>query len=136
MEGNQIWIRVIARVGVLVPMASFNRAITDGIVVEEAFFGRNFVGYVPQDFILGGKGAIEQFVVLARTWDYNRMDFECEVSANRKAVYINSWFWAQHDFSGDSIDPQQKRKVMGWLQQAWEFNRVKIPLPPAFRGRA
>jgi hypothetical protein len=101
--------------------------------VEDAFFGPDFVGYIPQMYGLKGKGAIEQFVVLARTWDYSGMDFVCEVSANRKAVYLNSWFWAQHDFAGVGIGLREKRNVMDRLREAWEFNRIGTPLPPVFR---
>jgi hypothetical protein len=33
-------------------------------------------------------------VTMTKTWDYSRMDFVCEVSTNRKAVYLNFLFWA------------------------------------------
>src|SRR5262249_50767043 len=117
-------------------LPSFNQAMTDAITVEDAFFGPKFVGYMPQTYGLRGKGAVEQFVVLAGTWDYSRMDFVCEVSANRKAVYLNSWFWAQRDFSGVGIDSEQKRKVMDRLREAWEFHHIQIRLPSAFRENA
>ena len=52
---------------------------------------------------LRAKDAVQQFIVLSRTWDYSRMDFVCEVSSNRKAIYLNSSFWAQYDFS--TVEP-------------------------------
>jgi len=113
---------------------SFNHAISDAITVREAFFGPGFVGYIPEGYGLRGKGAVEQFVILAKTWDYSRMDFVCEVSANRKAIYINSHFWVQHDFAGVGIDSERKRNVMDRLRQVWESNRVRIPLPASPRG--
>lgn len=36
------------------------------------------------------------------------MDFVCEVSTNRKAVYLNFLFWAQFDFTALSVDAQQR----------------------------
>jgi hypothetical protein len=115
-------------------LPSFNLAITNAITVDDAFFGPNFVGYIPEKYGLQGKGAVEQFVILAKTWGYSRMDFVCEVSANRKAVWLNSWFWAQHDFTNLGIDLQQKREVTDHLRQAWKLNQVNIPLPPPFTG--
>jgi hypothetical protein len=71
----------------------FNDAVTGRIAVDEAFFGPEFVGYIPQKYGLRGKDAVEQFVVLANTWDYSRMDFDFTVAGNCKAIYLNSWFW-------------------------------------------
>lgn len=109
----------------------FNHAITSRISVYDAFFGPEFVGYIPQEHGLRGKSAVEQFVILAKAWEYNPRDFLREVSANCKAVYLNSWFWTQHDFSAEGIDPQQKVRCLDRLRKAWEGNVVKIPLPPS-----
>ncbi len=70
-------------------LQEFNASIQGLISVESGFFGSGFRGLVPEGFGLKGKDAIEQFVAMAKTWDYSRMDFVCEVSANRKAVYLN-----------------------------------------------
>jgi hypothetical protein len=113
---------------------SFNHAISDAISVREAFFGPRFVGYIPEGYGLRGKGAIEQFVILAKTWDYSGMDFVCEVSANRKAIYINSHFWVHHDFAAFGIDSERKRNVMDRLRQEWESDQVRIPLPAFPKG--
>jgi hypothetical protein len=64
------------------------------------------------------------------TWDYSRMDFFLEAATNCKAIYINSWFWAQHDFANDGLNAEEKRKTIEALRRAWEFNEIKIPLPP------
>jgi hypothetical protein len=117
-------------------LPSFNRAIADAIVVQDAFFGPEFVGYVPQKYGLAGRDAIGQFVILAKSWAHSPMDFACEVSANRKSVYLNSWFWAQHDFANFGIDSRQKRDIINRLGQAWELNHIKIPFPLALRESA
>jgi hypothetical protein len=110
-------------------LPQFNQAIEGLIAVESAFFGTEFQGHVPDKYGLRGKDAVQQFIVMAKTWDYNRMDFVCEVSANRKAMYLNSSFWAQHDFSASGIDPEQKRVTLEALRTAWEYNHIEIPLP-------
>jgi hypothetical protein len=80
-------------------LPTFNSAIRGPIEVEAAFFGESFVGFVPDKYGLKGKNAEQQFVILVCSWDYSRMDFVLEVSANRKAVYLNCLYWLQHDFS-------------------------------------
>ena len=108
-------------------LPSFNCAITDVNTIEAAFFGSRFVGYIPEAYGLQGKNAMEQFVCLAKAWAYGRMDFAGEVSVSRKAVWLNSWFWALHDFASPGIDSQQKRNVMDRLREAWELHRMTIP---------
>jgi hypothetical protein len=84
----------------------FNASIQGMISVESAYFGVGFVGFVPDGFGLKGKDAVAQFVAMAKPCDH--MDFVREVSANRKAVFLNSWFWTQFDFNPQGIDGQQR----------------------------
>lgn len=114
----------------------FNRAITGSIEVGEAFFGTRFVGYVPLKYGLSAKTAVEQFVVLAKTWDYSRMDFDFTIAGNCKAIYLNSWFWAQHDFARLGLDSVQKAKVMDLIRNSWIRVVTNRPLPPPLRENA
>ena len=107
----------------------FNASIEGRISVESGFFGSGFKGFVPDSRGLKGKDAVEQFVAMAKTWDYSRMDFVCEVSTNRKAVYLNFLFWANFDFSAQGIDAQQKESTIAHIREAWDFNHIEIPLP-------
>jgi hypothetical protein len=63
--------------------------------------------------------------------DYSTVDFVCEVSANRKAVYLNFLFWAQLDFTPLGIEQTQRDAIIKKLGEAWDFNHVEIPLPLA-----
>lgn len=110
-------------------LQEFNASIEGRISVESAFFGSSFRGFVPDSFGLKGKDAVEQFVAMAKAWDYSRMDFVCEVSTNRKAVYLNLLFCAQFDFSAHGIDTQQRKSTIAHLREAWEFNHIGTPLP-------
>ena len=74
-------------------------------------------------------GTSHRFVAMAKTWDYSRMDFVCEVSTNRKAVYLNFLFWAQFDFNAQAIGVQHRDSTIAHLSEAWEFNHIEIPLP-------
>jgi hypothetical protein len=107
----------------------FNASIEGRISVEPGFFGSGFKGFVPDSCGLKGKDALERFVAMAETWDYSRMDFVCEVSTNRKAVYLNFLFWANFDFSAQGIDAQQKESTIAHIREAWDFNHIEIPLP-------
>ncbi len=107
----------------------FNASIQGRINLNSGFFGSDFKGFVPDGFGLKEKDAVEQFVAMAKTWDYSRMDFVCEVSTNRKAVYLNFLFWAQFEFNAHGIDVQQRDSTIVHLREAWEFNHIEIPLP-------
>lgn len=113
-------------------LPAFNASIQEKISVESAYFGGGFEGFVPDRFGLKGKNVVAQFVAMAKTWDYSRMDFVCEVSTNRKAFYLNFLFWANFDFSAQSIDAKQRDAILTHIREAWDFNHIEIPLP-AFR---
>jgi hypothetical protein len=107
----------------------FNASIEGRISVESGFFGSGFKGFVPDSCWVKGNDAVEQFLAMAKTWDYSRMDFVCEVSTNRKAVYLNFLFWANFDFSAQGIDAQQKESSIAHIREAWDFNHIEIRLP-------
>lgn len=111
-------------------LAAFNRAILGQIRVGDTFFGDHFTGDVPQHFELAGKDAATQFAALFKSWDYSRMDVTCEVSANRKSVYLNWLFWHQRDFSGIGISVEARDGFLEQLRKVWEYNRIAVPLPP------
>jgi len=114
-------------------LSEFNSATIGKIAVDEAYFGPEFRGFIPEKYGLQGKNAIEQFVVLAKTWDYSRIDFALEIWTNQKAVYLNSWFWAQHDFERDGIGREAKRSIAMRLRESWEHYKISIPLPTSLQ---
>lgn len=85
----------------------------------------------PIKCILKGKDAIAQFVTLCKTWDYSSFDVGCEVSANRKTIFLNWLFWSSNDFSEFGISEEQRRIMLERLQECWTFNHIDIPLPGA-----
>ena len=110
-------------------LSSFNGAIYGLIRLEIGFFCAPFAGHVPDAFGLKGKNAIAQFVALHKSWKYSTFDVACEVSANRKTVFLNWLFWSQHDFSNFGINQEQREMLLGHLKQCWEFNHIEVPLP-------
>ena len=110
-------------------LGAFNKAITGRIRVREGFFGRDFIGCVPVAYALKGKDAATQMATLAKTWDYSTFDVTCEISANRKSVYLNCLFWAQHDFAESGVTRQQRDDFISNLKKLWEFNHIEVPLP-------
>ena len=113
-------------------LVDFNRAVHGLIDVDAAFFGPSFVGFMPDKCGLSGKNAEEQFVILAHSWDYSRMDFALEISANRKAVYLNCLFWIAHDFSRHAISEDLKGGALTGVAEAWEYGKIAPALPMRF----
>jgi hypothetical protein len=108
-------------------MNSFNKAISGLISVEEAFFGDNFVGYVPDDHRLKGQNAVEQFAALSKILDH--AEFKSEVSANRKAVFLNCLFWLNIDPSNLACSREQREAFITKLVKTWGSNNIAVPLP-------
>jgi hypothetical protein len=110
-------------------LSEFNASIRGAILVDRAYFGDGFRGCVPDKFGLKGKDAVSQFVSMSKTFDYSTMDFVCEVSANRKAVYLNFLFWALFDFTPLGIEQTQRDTIIEKVREAWDFNHIDVPLP-------
>ena len=111
-------------------LAEFNRHIIGHIRVTNAFFGSDFNGFVPTQFGLKGKNARDQFVCLVEVFGYSGMDFHCELTANRKAVFLNFAFWVQTDFLESGVAAEQKAKVLRAIQKVWRESSPEIPLFP------
>jgi tetratricopeptide (TPR) repeat protein len=109
-------------------MEDFNRHIAGHIKVLEAHFGDTFEGFVPEQFRLQGKSAVEQFTLLANSYLYKRMDFYLEIKRNHKAVFLNFPFWEKHDFK----NPGLKEKIIKAIREAWltSFPKTPLPAPP------
>ena len=108
-------------------MNSFNKSISGLISVEEAFFGNEFVGNIPADHGLKGKNIFEQFTALSNTLDF--AEFSAEVSANRKAVFLNCLFWFNSDVSALGCTREQHFLFFTKLAKAWNSNKIEVPLP-------
>ena len=109
-------------------LPEFNRHIAPPIRVVAAHFGPSFRGFIPDAFGLRGKDATQQFVSLAATFDYSAMDFHCEITANRTAMYLNFAFWAQNDFADRGIDLSRRDRVLGAIRQVWTGAFPGVPL--------
>lgn len=113
-------------------LPDFNKALASEIELDAAFFGESFTGFIPDKCGLKDKNAEAQFVVLARSWDYSRMDFALEVSVNRKAVYLNCLFWRSHDFTANGISPDLKHAALAGVVEGWKRCQITPDLPSTF----
>src|SRR5687767_4769557 len=106
-------------------MEEFNRHILGHIKVLEAHFGDAFQGFIPEQFGLQGKNAVEQFTLLANSYLYKRMDFYLEIRRNHKAIFLNYPFWQKYEFKNQGL----KEKVLQAIKEAWLTSFPQIPLP-------
>ncbi|HSJ89408.1 MAG TPA: tetratricopeptide repeat protein, partial [Anaerolineales bacterium] len=102
----------------------FNQHINGQIKVVDAHFGGGFQGFIPEQFGLQGKNAVEQFTVLSNSYIYKRMEFFLEIKRNHKAVFLNYPFWQKYD----SKNPGLKEKILQAIKEAWFTSFPKNPL--------
>ncbi len=93
----------------------FNRHIIGRIKVVEAHFGDAFQGFIPEEFGLQGKNAVEQFTVLSKSYIYSRMDFYLEIRRSHKAIFLNYPFWQKYEFQNQGL----KKKILQTIREAW-----------------
>jgi hypothetical protein len=100
---------------------SLNKAISGLISLEEAFFGDEFTGYIPANHRLKSETAREQFTALSDMLDF--ADFSAEVSANRKAIFLNCLYWFNSDLSSLGCTRDQHHLFFTKLVKAWNANK-------------
>jgi hypothetical protein len=108
-------------------LSSFNKAISGLISVEEAYFGAQFTGCVPEDHLLKGLSAKEQFAALSAILDFD--EFAAEVTANRKAVFLNCIFWIKASLCDPGCTEMQRELFVTRLVKAWKLANIDVPLP-------
>jgi hypothetical protein len=109
-------------------LSEFNSHIAEPIEVVDAYFGTGYRGLVPDSFVLKGKTAHEQFVMLVATSRYSGMDFVCEMAANQGAVFLNFFFWQQESFVDDGISDDERDVLLGKFKAVWVGSPRAAPL--------
>jgi len=109
-------------------LAEFNRQIINPIRIVEAYFGKDFRGYIPKEFGLKGKDAVSQFVMIANSYTLGAMDVHIEFKVNKTAIFLNYPFWLSHDFTKDGIDEARYRETLEKIKKSWSISFPEIPL--------
>lgn len=107
---------------------AFNRHIEGAIEVIAAYFGDAYEGDIPEAFGLRGKDARAQLAALAAALSDSGMDFVCETGANHAAVFLNYFFWEQHDFTDEGLGVARRDAVLRALTKAWGERSASAPL--------
>jgi hypothetical protein len=110
-------------------LQDFNIAIQGRIAVDAAFFSQSFEGLIPEQAILKGRNATQQFVTMANHLDYSSFDIWCETYVNRKPVYLHFLFWKQIDVSTVPVTQSQKVRLLEFIERRWEQSDIEFPLP-------
>ena len=107
----------------------FNQHIVGHISVTGAYFGPQFRGFIPDGFLLEGKDASTQFIMLAKLYTQDPEDFRSELKANHLAIFLNYPFWLHHDFSGEGISISERDDVLKAIHILWadEFSPITLP---------
>ena len=100
-------------------LAEFNDHIDRAIEVVAAYFGDGYRGHLAENSGLKGKDATAQLVTLAGAFAYNGFDVVCEMAANPAAIFLNYFFWQQHDFTDQGLDESARDELLLNLKKAW-----------------
>lgn len=110
-------------------LAEFNLGIRKPITVESAFFGAGFKGVVCAEAALKGKDARAQFAALVGMLAYSSFDAWCELSVNRKAVFLHYPFWAGLAPAEVGVSGEEKGRLLEFVRRRWEQSDIPFPLP-------
>lgn len=107
-------------------LADFNARLLGPIEVIGAHFGEGYVGEVPEEGALQGQTVADQLVTLARM---REKDVARGIDINHQAVYLNFFFWEQHDFASEGVGRKERDRVLDVVRRSWAAaGRAAIPL--------
>lgn len=110
-------------------LADFNARLIGPIQVLSAHFGEPYAGEIPEQFALKGKSATEQLAALAGMLAHNAIDAGLEVAANHQAVFLNFFFWEQHEEIAGGVSLGQRDDVLAFVRRTWAGgSRAELPL--------
>ena len=110
-------------------LTKFNSHIMGRVEVIATFFGEPYSGVFANELELSGADAKAQFVRLAGMLKSNLSGFAGEIEANDTAVFLNFFFWEQHDFAADGFGFAVRDAVLSEVRkQRWTSGRGAIPL--------
>ena len=105
-------------------VSEFNKQIIGSIEVVDVFFGEDYAGVMPSVGFSNVKNANEFLIQLKNVSEYNKMDFICFLSANKKPVFINYFYWEKQ------YQNSEYSKVLDEIKQYWTNNLSKNNLVP------
>ncbi len=110
-------------------LPEFNRNITGIITVVDAYFGPQFRGYIPSQYIMENADAVQQFLLLSAAFDCSRTDVYGEIQANNLAVFLHYPYWLSHDFREQGLHSQMREQVLAAIREVWAEAFPSMPLP-------
>jgi hypothetical protein len=107
----------------------FNAHLAGTIQVIAAFFGEGYVGHVPDSLALGGKHATEQFLALVAGVGDSGFYVASNLHRNGEAVFVNFFYWEQHDFTPQRISAARRDRLLEELKRVWSAGKQgSVPL--------
>lgn len=85
--------------------------------------------FVPDQFGLKAKTAVEQFRVLTDWLAYSSFDVWCEIGANAKAVYLNYLYWRRGCTPEGRQLTDSENKLINFIEHRWSHLACGFPLP-------
>lgn len=90
-------------------MSEFNEQIISNILINNAFYGKEYIGKIDGERNINEKNYIEQFIQMKKWMSFNPMDFSCTIQAGWKTVTLNYIAWMNYDFSSVMDDTEKSR---------------------------
>jgi hypothetical protein len=105
-----------------------NAHLADHIQVVATFFGEGYVGPVTDALALGGKNATEQFLALLAGVGDSGFYIASNLHRSGEAIFVNFFFWEQHDFTPQRIAPARRDRLLDDLKRVWSTGKPGVPL--------
>jgi hypothetical protein len=110
-------------------LGELNAHLAGTIQVIAAFFGEGYLGHAPDSLALGGKNATEQFLALLAGVGDSGFYVASNLHRNGAAVFLNFFYWEQHDFTPQRIGPERRDRLLDDLKRVWSAGKQSsVPL--------
>jgi hypothetical protein len=106
----------------------FNSHIVGRIELVEAHYGERYQGPEPLPTNLKGKKVAEQLRIFADLYDYNRVDFACELAANKVVVQLNFAWWLRRSGQSQGLELDRKSATLGLIVETFKLTSPDLTI--------
>lgn len=101
----------------------------DGLIkLIDVHYGKDYKGLTPELTIFEDKSVIDQFRIWHDIYEYNSMDFYCEIREHWKYILMNYKYWVDIDHTLIGINDDLKNEVISKMKEFWNENFPDISL--------
>lgn len=109
-------------------LEEMNANIVGRIKLITVFYGPDYEGLSPELTFMQGKSLLDQLRLWCEIYEYNAMDFFCEIREHWKCILVNYMYWMEVDSAQIGVSEELKKETLSKMKAYWNDHFPEISL--------